>query len=273
MRGDEIKRIQEALQKMKINIGEDGTDGVFGNDGHNAVMNFQKDYKPIHNVHQHTWGEPDGIVGKNTLLAMDEALVSGWKYTKPEKINWADSEFGKALGEVESHNSYSAYNYFSYPQGKKHLNSKFQSKLETMTVKEVQLKQDERKMFAVGRFQIIPNTLIDAVKKLKIDTTVKFDKIIQDRLFNEYLISKKRPNIIKYLEGDGDIGDAMYDWAKEFASAGGEKGRNLNKRKKDQVARIAKGGESYYTGDGFNKAHISLKKMKKVLENSKKNKG
>lgn len=82
-KGDEIKLVQTSLQKMKINIGDDGVDGVFGNDGHNAVMTFQENYKQTHNVHQYTWGEPDGIVGKNTLLAMDEALVSGWKYEKP----------------------------------------------------------------------------------------------------------------------------------------------------------------------------------------------
>lgn len=88
-KGDEVKLIQTSLQKMKINIGDDGVDGVFGNDGHDAVMTFQENYKPIHNVHQYTWDEPDGIVGKNTLLAMDEALVSGWKYTNSNacKIN------------------------------------------------------------------------------------------------------------------------------------------------------------------------------------------
>lgn len=85
-KGDEVKLIQTALQKMKINIGDDSVDGVFGNDGHNAVMTFQENYKPTHNVHQYAWVEPDGIVGKNTLLAMDEALVGGWEYVATETI-------------------------------------------------------------------------------------------------------------------------------------------------------------------------------------------
>ncbi len=73
----------------------------------------------------------------------------------------------------------------------------------------------------------------------------------------------KRPQIINYLESDGKIEDAIYDWAKEFASAGVEKGRKISK------GRIAVGGESYYSGDGLNKAHLSIEKMKEVLRKSK----
>jgi peptidoglycan L-alanyl-D-glutamate endopeptidase CwlK len=81
-KGDEVKLIQQALQKMKIDIGDDGVDGKFGNDADNAVMTFQENYKPTHNIHQYTWSKPDGVVGKNTILAMDEALVEGWRYIK-----------------------------------------------------------------------------------------------------------------------------------------------------------------------------------------------
>ena len=266
-KGDEVKRIQEALQKLNINIGDDGVDDVFGKDGHNATMTFQDNYKPSHNVHQYTWAEPDGIVGKNTLLALDEALVSGWRYVEPEKINWADTLFGKTLGKVESKNDYSAYN-----KTKGGLKSYFNTKLTEMTIKEIQQKQKTREMFAVGRFQIITKTLILAVNTLKIDTSVKFNKTIQDKIFNEYLITKKRPAIIAYLKSDGSIDSAMYDWAKEFASAAVKKGNKLHKRKNDKTTRIAKGGESYYAGDGLNKAHLSLDEMEKALKASK-NKG
>lgn len=64
---------------------------------------------------------------------------------------------------------------------------------------------------------------------------------------------------MKFLKGEGNIEDAIYDWAKEFASAGVEKGRKISK------GRIAKGGESYYSGDGLNKAHISPSQMKSAL--------
>lgn len=78
---EEVQRIQEALQRMKINIGKDGIDGKYGNDTKTAIETFQTNYTPTHNLHQYDWAdEPDGIVGKNTLLAMDEALVNGWRY-------------------------------------------------------------------------------------------------------------------------------------------------------------------------------------------------
>lgn len=55
----------------------------------------------------------------------------------------------------------------------------------------------------------------------------------------------------------------MYAWAKEFASAAVEKGRPISKK------RIAIGGESYYSGDGLNKAHLSIDEMRKVLIQTK----
>ncbi|WP_414932560.1 hypothetical protein [Vibrio europaeus] len=82
-------------------------------------------------------------------------------------------------------------------------------------------------------------------------------------IFNHYLISRKRPQIVSYIESTGSLEHALYAWAKEFASAGVEKGRKLNN------GSLAQGGESYYSGDGFNKAHISPEKMKAVLKNSK----
>jgi type VI secretion system secreted protein VgrG len=85
-KGDEVKLIQQALQKMKIDIGNDGVDGKFGNDADNAIKMFQENYKPTHKTHEYTWSKPDGVVGKNTILAMDEALVEGWKYEVKDEL-------------------------------------------------------------------------------------------------------------------------------------------------------------------------------------------
>ncbi|WP_324172512.1 type VI secretion system tip protein TssI/VgrG [Sulfurimonas sp.] len=82
-KGNEVKLIQEALQKMKIDIGSDGIDAKLGNDGEQAVMTFQENYKATNNTHQYNQSKADGVVGKNTLLALDEALVEGWGYVKP----------------------------------------------------------------------------------------------------------------------------------------------------------------------------------------------
>lgn len=98
-KSEEVKLIQKALKKMDIDIGEAGVDGIYGNDGHYAVKIFQENYEPTHRTHKYAWSEPDGVVGKNTLLAMDEALVAGWKYKEPDykKAPWikiAESQIG-----------------------------------------------------------------------------------------------------------------------------------------------------------------------------------
>jgi hypothetical protein len=116
---------------------------------------------------------------------------------------------------------------------------------------------------AVGRYQLIPKTLNAAISSLGLDVNQNLDKEAQDKIFDEYLISVKRPKIIAYLEGEGSVEDAMYSAAKEWASIGVEKGKKISGGK------IANGGESYYEGDGLNKAHITPEKIKKALIHSK----
>lgn len=76
-----------------------------------------------------------------------------------------------------------------------------------------------RKMFAVGKYQFIPNTLKEAVQNTGIDTSLPFDAATQEKLF-EYLVSPaKRPRLAAYLDGRSDNVDAaLDDLASEFAS-------------------------------------------------------
>lgn len=100
---------------------------------------------------------------------------------------------------------------------------------------------------------------------------------MQDKIFDEYLIKVKRPKIIAYLEGGGTVEDAMYSAAQEWASIGVEKGKRISdKVEKDKKGKVisrtviyAEGGESYYAGDGLNKAHITPEQVKNALINSK----
>lgn len=176
------------------------------------------------------------------------------------KFSWAKTPFADLLASVESRGDYSAYN-----RTKGGLKAFFKTNLTAMRISEIKEKQskEKREMFAVGRYQIIPLTLNEAIKFLKIDEEELFSPEIQDRIFDEYLIRVKRPEIIAYLEGSGDIEDAIYGWAKEFASAGVRAGRKISQN------RIAKGGESYYSGDGLNKAHLTPEQMVLALEQSK----
>ncbi|MEZ8088311.1 LysM peptidoglycan-binding domain-containing protein [Vibrio sp. 1S139] len=259
-KGIEVKAIQDALIDLGFDLGPAGADGDFGKATESAIKQFQKAYEPTHTTHKnYQIGEVDGVVDKNMILALDEAVVLLWILKEDKVNNWAESSFGEILGSVESKNDYSAYN-----RTKGGLKAFFKTQLTTFTVSEVIAKQQERSMFAVGRFQIIPSTLSEAVEYLSINKNDVFDKKIQDRIFNEFLIKKKRPQIIAYLEGSGSVEDAIYAWAKEFASAGVEKGRKISRD------RIAKGGESYYAGDGLNKAHLTPEKMKETLITAKK---
>lgn len=201
-----------------------------------------------------------------------------------KNTGWAHSKFANLLGSVESKNDYSAYNVTKTGKSVPHYNSN----LTKMTISEVIDAQRERNMFATGRFQIIPETLKSAVKALSLDTSKLYDAAMQDQIFEQFLIKLKRPAFINYLESNGSAEDAIYAWAKEFASAGVRKGKSISpkkepvldanglpvyengKKKYKLVPRVAEvEGESYYAGDGLNKAHLLPDTMIKALEDSK----
>ncbi|AZC34257.1 EF hand domain protein [Pseudomonas chlororaphis subsp. piscium] len=204
------------------------------------------------------------------------------KVSVPGK-GWAHSAFADLLASVESSNDYTAYN--KTKGGKK---SFYKTNLTDLTIAELQQKQAVRDIFAAGRYQMIPDTINGAVKKLGLDTSLKFDEVVQDKIFEEYLIKVKRKAFIQYLEGDGDVERAIYAWALEFASAGVRKGKPISsipKRDKNNkivmeadgvtpvmLSRVASfEGQSYYAGDGLNTAHILPDDMVRVLEESKQN--
>jgi hypothetical protein len=120
-------------------------------------------------------------------ISFIEAMKSGEAQT-PSKSGWAHSVFANLLGRVESRNDYSSYNR-TYPAPAK---SFYDTHLTSLTVLQVQQEQKERRMFATGRFQIIPDTLSAAIKHLNIDTSLNYDAVMQDKIFNEYLIKVKR---------------------------------------------------------------------------------
>jgi hypothetical protein len=198
---------------------------------------------------------------------------------------WAHSAFANLLGKVESNNDYTAYNATTPV-----LKSFYNTNLTSLTIAEVQQKQENDEMFATGRYQLITPTLAEAVDKLGLDTSQKYDEAMQDRIFVDYLIKIKRKAIINYLEGDGDVEDAIYAWAKEFASAGVRQGKKISSivlkdaagvpilhpvtHKKQWVERHAQSeGVSFYQGDGLNSAHITPDEMVCALEESKRNAG
>ena len=170
------------------------------------------------------------------------------------------SSFAKTVGGVESRNDYSAYNI---TDGKKVISAKFKTNINSMSLGEIMEKQANREMFAVGRYQVIPDTLREAAAALKLNPDAKFDSSMQDKIL-EYIVDKKRPEIGKFLSGNGGSAQmASYSAAQEWAGLGVESGKRI-KDGKGKVARYSSGG-GYYDGDGFNKAGVSYDAVNKSL--------
>jgi hypothetical protein len=92
--------------------------------------------------------------------------------------------------------------------------------LPQMTVGEVMQNQDSGKLFAAGRYQIIPDTMKMAVARAGVSPDDMFDSKTQDKLGLALIYNGQRPTLSGYLRGDNNnIQGAMLDLAMEWASA------------------------------------------------------
>jgi hypothetical protein len=112
------------------------------------------------------------------------------------------------------------------------------------------------KLFAVGAYQVIPDTMKAAVTALGLDPDkTTYDAATQTKIM-AWLTTEKpgRKGIGDFIRGDSDdILKAQEQMAQEWAS----------------MASVSKGGKSYYS-DGVNKAKISLEQTRAALEDAKK---
>ncbi|BDS09529.1 C40 family peptidase [Aureispira anguillae] len=130
-----------------------------------------------------------------------------------------------------------------------------------MTIGEIQTAQnlplgDPNRLFAVGKYQMIPTTLTEAVRALGLSDTIKYSPETQELLFSDYLLGKKRPAIRAYIQGDPDTTAyaAQLAGAQEWASIACPEGH-------------AKAGSSYY-GSG-NHASISAADFLSALDEAR----
>lgn len=124
--------------------------------------------------------------------------------------------------------NYNAYNRGTYvgADGREHIRgSTGPLDFSGMTVGEMMDSQalprgDENRLFAVGRYQVIPSTMSDAVNKLGIDRSQVFTPEIQDQVFSDYLITHKKSDVRKYITDapGGSLHDAQNALAQEWAS-------------------------------------------------------
>ena len=133
--------------------------------------------------------------------------------------------------------------------------SVFGKNLSDMTVGEVMDLQAQDKLFAVGKYQIIPKTMRGFVRTMKIDMNDKFDATTQEK-FKKYVTDFKRPAVGRYLRGEtNDRAEAAQELAREFASIG---------LAYNEAGRVR--GESRYSGRAGNAASISPEEIEAALD-------
>jgi hypothetical protein len=109
---------------------------------------------------------------------------------------------------------------------------------------------DPQRLFAVGKYQLIPSTMKSAVANLGLDTGEMLTHAVQEILFREYLVAVKRPAVKSYItNAGGSLASAQMSLALEFAS----------------VARPDT-GRSNYGGVGGNRASITAAQTAAALQ-------
>ncbi|UZB30233.1 XVIPCD domain-containing protein [Xanthomonas phaseoli] len=124
--------------------------------------------------------------------------------------------------------NYNAYNRGTYvgADGREHIRgSTGPLDFSGMTVGEVMDSQalprgDEDRLFAVGRYQVIPSTMKDAVNKLCLERSQEFTPELQDQVFSDYLITHKKSAVRNYITdaSGSSLNSAQKALAQEWAS-------------------------------------------------------
>jgi hypothetical protein len=115
-----------------------------------------------------------------------------------------------------------------------------------MTIQQIMTLQalpsgNPNRLFAVGKYQVIPVTMRGAVAVLGINTSDTFDPAMQENVFRNYLIAAKRPSVKRYIIGQSNnLLGAQFALALEFASVADPNT-----------------GKSHYGGSGGNRASIT----------------
>jgi len=117
--------------------------------------------------------------------------------------------------------------------------------LDQLTVSQVQDIQSggygTREVFAVGAYQMTPETFNEGVQALGLTGDEVFNKELQDRMAIEYLAGSKRPKLQAWLRGEQNVtrAEAHEELAKEWASI--PIGEEVTRKGQTMVR-----GESYY---------------------------
>ena len=161
-------------------------------------------------------------------------------------------------GGVDSYNTGTAGSQAGYTPPKP---------ISQMTVGEIMDAQASGSLFAVGKYQIIPDTMKGFVKHAGISRDDIFNEATQDK-FKEYVVNIKRPDVGKFLTGaeGSSLEKAQMALAAEFASVGVPRDMKKGEYGGGYPVRDIKKGESLYSGVGGNAASISPEVIAEALQ-------
>jgi hypothetical protein len=144
-----------------------------------------------------------------------------------------------------------------------------------MTVGQIMRDQADDKLFAVGKYQITPETMKGFIETMRIGKGEIFNEELQNK-FGRYFTEFKRPVVGQYLRGEGPtLEEALIAVAAEFASVGVP--RDMKQGEYVPYSRYLGGpipsrdirkGESLYVGYGGNAAQAgAMEDIRNILEN------
>jgi hypothetical protein len=228
------------------------------------------------------------VVGAGAVVAGSNALAGSNTAESIAKYESKSSSPRKGARKWKNDSEYNAYNKGTIENktvGADFVNGESVIDFSQMTIAEYLRRsklKDENKLFAVGRYQIIPDTmkgLLTHHPEIDINTTT-LSPATQDLLFGT-LISKSNKLVQDYIDGKNvSRDDAVMQLAHTFASIGvpyrvwrNENSRTDKKGNKKIIwdARWIEKGESYYSGAGGNKAHNSPEEMGAALDRDREN--
>lgn len=229
-------------------------DGRGGRSTSNAVKTFQYE---------------NGLDVTGELDEATRTKLAETDLSKRPEISEANSELLSFIGKGES-GGYGAAN--DYGNGRtqwgvkdSYFSERHNKPLDQLTISEVQDIQSggfgTREVFAVGAYQLVPNTLNEAVTALGLTGDEVFDRELQDRIAVEYLAADKRPKLRDWLRGVEGVtrDEALMSFAKEWASIPVP----YDIRRKGVLIRR---GESYYKPEGNNANAHTVEEAEALLD-------
>lgn len=244
-----VEKIQELIQWIQ-NLTKTALDWSFGDGTYDSVVDFtsRKIIEPIvEGVKKVTGGDATKKAVEATV-GTAKAVNDGVKGAVQTVTTGNYARLGGLISAGEG-------NYNSVNRGLvngKNLGS-FETDLGKMTINEIlernKLKAgDKNRMNAVGKYQIIATTMKQAKKSMNLTGEEKFTKDMQERIFKEFLIPKRK-GLDDYLRGGKtSIEQAQYEASMEWASIPVPKGY------KTQSGKISDGHTTYYDANKGNKA-------------------